>query len=114
MNWSSARNRPKLRVVAGLSPESAEAAALGLSNTIFGITILRNGGVVGTGRLIGDGGLFFSIVDIAVEPGHQGRGLGKAIMNALVEHVKSTAKVGADISLIAAEKAGSVGTRNLV
>ena len=34
------------------------------------------------GRVIGDGGLFFQVVDIAVEPAHQGRGLGKAIVAA--------------------------------
>ncbi|MGE1080630.1 GNAT family N-acetyltransferase, partial [Bacillus subtilis] len=49
----------------------------------------------------GDGGCFFQVVDIAVKPEHQGRGLGKAIMNALMEHVKSEFPASAYVSLIA-------------
>jgi len=91
----------RVRVAAGLSPKSAEAVAAGLPNTVFGVLIKKAGRVIGMGRIIGDGGLFFLIVDIAVEPEHQGRGLGKAIVGGLVEHLKSTAPVGAYISLIA-------------
>ena len=35
------------------------------------------------GRIIGDGGCFFQVVDIAVLPAHQGKGLGKLIMKEL-------------------------------
>ncbi len=91
----------RLRVAAGLSPKSAEAAAAGLPNTLYGVVIRRDGEVVGMGRVVGDGGLFFQVVDIAVEPAHQGRGLGKAIVGALVAHLQQTAPVGAHISLLA-------------
>lgn len=37
------------------------------------------------GRIIGDGGTAFQIVDVCVHPAHQGRGLGKRIMAALTE-----------------------------
>ncbi|WP_205618548.1 GNAT family N-acetyltransferase [Brevundimonas nasdae] len=53
------------------------------------------------GRIIGDGGLFFQVVDIAVQPAHQGRGLGKAIVAALVEHLRATAPKGAYVGLMA-------------
>ena len=53
------------------------------------------------GRVIGDGGLFFMVVDIAVEPAHQGRGLGKAIMAALVERLRAAAPSRAHVALIA-------------
>jgi len=53
------------------------------------------------GRVIGDGGLFFQIVDIAVLPEHQGQGLGKAIVRMLVEHLRAAAPKGAYVSLIA-------------
>ncbi|WP_426752319.1 GNAT family N-acetyltransferase [Myxococcus sp. Y35] len=91
----------RLREVAGLSPKSAEAAAAGLPNTHFAVVVKKDGHVVGMGRVIGDGGLFFQVVDIAVEPVHQGRGLGKAIVGRLVEHLKATAPAGAYVSLIA-------------
>jgi len=53
------------------------------------------------GRVIGDGGLFFQIVDIAVDPAHQGRGLGKAIVAALVARVRRDAPASAYVSQIA-------------
>ena len=91
----------RLRVSAGLSPKSEAAAAAGLPNTLLGVVIRSNSAVVGMGRLVGDGGLFFQVVDVAVEPEHQGRGLGKAIVATIVEHLKRTAPVGAYVSLIA-------------
>lgn len=53
------------------------------------------------GRLIGDGGCFFLIVDIAVSPAHRGRGLAKRIMSALMEHVDSALPKSAFVSLFA-------------
>jgi ribosomal protein S18 acetylase RimI-like enzyme len=97
----SSNDYRRLRVAAGLSPKSAEAAAAGLPNTVFAVTIRKEGEVVGMGRIIGDRGLFFQIVDIAVDPNHQKRGLGKRIVAALVDHLRQTAPSGAYISLIA-------------
>lgn len=97
----SSEDYRRLRVAAGLSQKSAEGASLGLPNTLFGVTVEREGRIVGMGRVIGDGGLFFQVTDIAVEPEHQGRGLGKAIVHEIVEHLKRTAPAGAYVSLIA-------------
>ena len=91
----------RLRIAAGLSPKSAEGAAIGLPNTLFGVTIERAGEIVAMGRVVGDGGLFFQVTDIAVDPRHQGRGLGKAIVDAIVAHLKATVPPGAYVSLIA-------------
>lgn len=91
----------QLRAAAGLSAFSAEAAAKGLAGTIFAVVLEQDGRLVGMGRLIGDGGCFFQIVDIAVTPSDQGRGLGKMIMAALMEHVTGQLPATAYVSLIA-------------
>ena len=91
----------RLRVAAGLSPKTLEQAWAGLPNTWFGVTVRHKGIAIGMGRVIGDGGTAFQIVDIAVEPEHQGKGLGKAIMAALIEHLGKQAPDGAYVSLIA-------------
>lgn len=88
----------RLRDVAGLSPKSAEAAAAGLANTWFGVTVLHEGQAVGMGRIVGDGGCFFQIVDMAVAPEHQGRGLGKMIMQALLEEYDARARHGLPVA----------------
>lgn len=90
----------RLRINAGLSAKAEANAVAGLPNTWFAVVARRDGQVVGMGRIIGDGGLFFQIVDMAIEPAHQGRGLGKAIMTALMDRLRSHAQ-GAYVSLIA-------------
>ena len=91
----------RLRVAAGLSRKSPEGAAIGLANSWHAVVVRHGGEIVGMGRAVGDGGLFFMVVDIAVEPAHQGRGLGKAIMAALVERLRAAAPSRAHVALIA-------------
>ena len=91
----------RLRVLAGMTPRSAEGAAIGLPNTFFAVVIRTAGKLVGMGRIVGDGGLTFQLVDIAVDPEHQRQGLGKAIVGRLVDHLQQTAPAGAHVSLMA-------------
>jgi len=67
----------RLRRVAGMSEKSVEAAARGLPNTLFAVTIVANGLAVGMGRVIGDGGCFYQVTDIAVEPRIRAGGLAR-------------------------------------
>lgn len=90
-----------LRDIAGLSPFAADAARIGLAGSIFAVVIRHQDQTVGMGRIIGDGGCFFQITDIAVDPAHQGRGLGKRIMAALMDHVRDTLPASAYVSLMA-------------
>jgi ribosomal protein S18 acetylase RimI-like enzyme len=53
------------------------------------------------GRVLGDGGWYFHIVDMAVLPEHQRRGLGDAIMTALLDRIRLEAPPGAYVSLLA-------------
>ena len=50
------------------------------------------------GRIVGDGALNFEIVDIAVDPAHQGRGLGRIIMENIIRWLDSNAYKGAYVS----------------
>jgi GNAT superfamily N-acetyltransferase len=93
----------RVRVAAGLSEKDAEAARVGLANTVFGVCVENRGEVVGIGRVIGDSGLFFEVVDIAVVPEHQNKGLGKTIMDALMSWLTANAPPTAFVSLIADE-----------
>lgn len=67
----------RLRTAAGLSRKAVEAARRGLANTLYGVQLLRGGEVVGMGRVVGDHGCFYLVLDVAVAPELQGRGLGK-------------------------------------
>ncbi|EJM98037.1 GNAT family N-acetyltransferase [Phyllobacterium sp. YR531] len=91
----------RLRVISGLSPKSREAAESGLPHTIHAVIIRYREQAVGMGRIIGDNGCFYQVVDIAVDPEHQGQGLGKMIVENLVDYVQTNAPDGAYCSLIA-------------
>jgi ribosomal protein S18 acetylase RimI-like enzyme len=91
----------RLRQVSGLSAFSREAVENGLPNSIFGVCLMRGDAVVGMGRIVGDGGCFFQVTDIAIMPEHQGRGLGKMIMAALTDYIDHQLPKTAYVSLIA-------------
>ncbi|AFL89782.1 putative acyltransferase [Terriglobus roseus DSM 18391] len=91
----------QLRVDAGMSPRSIEAAAAGLPRTLFGVVVRHKGRVVGMARVIGDGGLCFQISDVAVHPDHQARGLGKALMGRIVAYLQETVPAGSFVNLLA-------------
>lgn len=52
------------------------------------------------GRVVGDG-LFYQVVDIAVDPEHQKKGVGKAIMARLMAELEQRATAEVYVSLIA-------------
>jgi ribosomal protein S18 acetylase RimI-like enzyme len=91
----------RLRDVCGLTPRSAAAAKAGLANTVFAVTIRHADQTVGMGRVVGDGALFLQIVDIAVAPEYQGRGLGKMIMAALMKRIEAGVPSEVYVSLMA-------------
>ena len=90
-----------MRVAAGLSAKSAEAAEAGLPNTLYSVCLRKDGKLVGMGRIIGDGGLNYEVVDIAIHPGHQRQGLGSRIMQALVDWLHANAPASSYVCLIA-------------
>lgn len=91
----------RLRAIAGLTAMSVEGAEAGLPNSWRAVVMAFEGRPIGMGRVIGDGGLFFQITDIAVDPAHQGRGLGKAIVAALTTELRRHAPARAYVSLMA-------------
>ncbi|MEG0885961.1 MAG: GNAT family N-acetyltransferase [Janthinobacterium sp.] len=90
-----------LRVAAGMSAKSTVAAAKGLPNSLFAVQILHGDEVVGMGRIIGDGGCFYQVTDIAVLPAHQGKGLGKRILGEIMQFIETQVPQSAYVSLIA-------------
>ena len=91
----------RLRALTGLSPKSEAASRRGLANTSYGVSLQRRDEVVGMGRIVGDEGCFYFVVDIAVVPELQGRGLGKRIMDALDAWLRANAPPTAHVSLFA-------------
>ncbi|MFE7114847.1 GNAT family N-acetyltransferase [Streptomyces sp. NPDC057654] len=91
----------RLRTDAGLSDHDPEAVAPALTGTWYGVVLCFEDEPIGMGRIVGDGGTAFQIVDICVHPAHQGKGLGRRIMAALTEELERRAPATAYVSLIA-------------
>ena len=92
-----------LRHRAGLSPRREDQADAALGGSWAAVHVVHevDGRAVGMGRLLGDGGWYFHVVDMAVLPEHQRRGLGDAILTALLERIRSEAPAAAYVNLIA-------------
>jgi GNAT superfamily N-acetyltransferase len=90
-----------IRLRAGLSRKSVEAATIGLKNGLYSVVIYSGSTPVGIGRVIGDGGCFFEIVDVAVLPEHQKKGAGHLIMQSLMAYIHANALPTAYVSLMA-------------
>lgn len=88
-----------LRSEAGLTTKDPGAAAISLKNSLCSICVYSDEELVAMGRVIGDNGVYFVVVDLAVLPKAQGRGLGKAIMKELMDYIHKHAKKGSFISL---------------
>ncbi|KAL9130560.1 MAG: hypothetical protein Q9217_001273 [Psora testacea] len=98
-----------------LSPKTLTASKIGLANSLFSVQILvpdatipsskdeypRQQDVVGMGRVTGDGGCFFEVVDICVLPEHQGKGLGKKIMTEIKQWLDENVPQTGFVSLFA-------------
>lgn len=91
----------ELRVNAGLSENSRVAATKGLKGTCFSVCVRDAERLVGMGRVVGDGGCFYQVVDIAIHPDYQRCGIGFQVMSQLMEQLRENAPKSAYVSLIA-------------
>ena len=100
-----------LRASTGLTPKTKHAATAGLANTLFAVQVAQSSSpntIVGMGRIIGDGGCFFQIVDISVLPAHQGKGLAKMIMKELKDWMKTNVPESGTVLLFADGRANEL------
>ncbi len=70
---------------------------------MFSVVATEHNDVVGFGRIVGDGGLYFYIQDLIVHPEFQNNGLGRRLMDELISYVRGNAKFGAFVGLMAAK-----------
>ncbi|TLS36064.1 GNAT family N-acetyltransferase [Pseudalkalibacillus caeni] len=91
----------RLRKIAGMSERTKEAAEIGLKNSLFAVTVTIDEKTVGIGRIVGDGGCNFEIVDVVVDPECQGKGIGTLIMEELLAYLEEHTPKSAFVSMIA-------------
>jgi len=92
-----------IRSLVGWWDTDEAATQIALTNSLFSVVATEQDRVVGTGRIAGDGGLYFYIQDVIVHPDCQSKGIGTAMMKELMLFINTNAKPGSYIALIAAE-----------
>ena len=105
-NALTAQDFIQLKKAAGwLIDRPLEQVERALQNGLFNVCAVCDGKVVGMGRLVGDGALYWYVQEIVVLPEYQGKGIGKAIVRRLIEHIRRSAIPGtqAHVGLIAVE-----------
>ncbi|HMB64972.1 MAG TPA: GNAT family N-acetyltransferase, partial [Eudoraea sp.] len=65
-----------------------------LEKDLFSVCVTHKGQVVGMGRIIGDGVLYFYIQDVIVLPAYRGKGVGDLIMRSLEGFIHRNGRVG--------------------
>lgn len=76
----------RLRVATGFADIPIAHATRALENGLVNVSALYEGELVGMGRLVGDGAIYWYLQEIIVLPDYQGRGIGRLIVNHLIEY----------------------------
>jgi GNAT superfamily N-acetyltransferase len=59
-----------------------------LKNGLYNISAKDGNKVIGMGRLVGDGFMYWYVQDVIVDPRHQGKGIGKEIVIRLTQYIE--------------------------
>ena len=78
---------------------SERQLAAAKNNSVFAITALDEEKEVGSARVVGDGGYQFFISDVIVRPEYQGMGIGREMLNRLMNCALSVADDGETIMI---------------
>ena len=90
-----------LRQLANWPTYKIELIERALKNTLFSVVVEdETGEVAGMGRVIGDNAIYMHIQDVIVHPELQRQGVGKIIMNELMEYVRSVSVTNTNIGLM--------------
>ena len=79
--------------IAPLGNKSAESLRTTYANSMFKCLAMKDGKIIAAGRALADGVDCSYLCDIVVHPGYQGLGLGKDLIQRLVELSKGHRKI---------------------
>ena len=84
----------RLRIQAGFVEIPVEHARKALQNGLMNVSALYNGELVGMGRLVGDGAMYWYLQEIIILPQFQRKGIGTMIVNHLVDYARENSTTG--------------------
>lgn len=92
-----------LRSAVGWNLIDEDAMVKGVEASTYSVLAKSEDKIVGMGRIVGDGGIIFMLADVMVIPEYQGKGIGKKIVNRIMDWIRTNSVKGSLIWLFAAE-----------
>lgn len=95
----------ELRTAVGWFKAHPLLAERSVNGTLYSACAYAEGKTVGMARVIGDGGMTLYVQDVIVHPSYQGQGIGKKLMEFVMNYIKSSAPEGSmlQVSLMASK-----------
>ena len=93
-NILSAEDFVRMRLINGFAEIPVEHAAKALKNGLINVSVLYRGNLIGMGRMVGDGAMYWYLQEIMVLPEYQKMGIGTMIVEHLVEYAKQNSATG--------------------
>ena len=93
-NILQAEDFVRLRIETGFAEVPVEHARKALQNGLINVSAIYNGELVGMGRLVGDGAMYWYLQEIIILPKFQRKGIGTMIVNHLVDYAKANSITG--------------------
>lgn len=93
-NSITAREYNELRGLTDWFQYSDRQMQIGIDNSEYIIVAKDGERVIGAARLVSDGACYGIIADVIVRPEYRGAGIGKGMVNRIIEYVKNTINEG--------------------
>lgn len=92
-----------LRKTAGWHIIDFNVSEKALEKDLYSLCVYDGDTIIGMGRIVGDGAIYFYIQDVVVIPEYQGKGVGKMIMDNIETYLHNNANHNSFVGLMAAE-----------
>ena len=98
-NVLSAQQFLRLRESVGFRVVNEIQAGKAVENGLYNVIAKDGDRVVGMGRLVGDGYMYWYVQDVVIDPEYQGKGIGKEIMRHLTEYIENNSIPNTEVTI---------------
>ncbi|KPV60241.1 GCN5 family acetyltransferase [Paenibacillus sp. A3] len=85
----------------GWGKVNIEMTEQSIANSVYCLVAISDGNVIGMGRIVGDGAMYYYIQDVAVLPEYQNLGIGKQIIEKLLNYINDNCSGAGFVGLFA-------------
>ena len=99
----SASDFASLRARVGWTNPALAIIQSSIGSSLFWVTVYVQNKLIGCGRVIGDGAMYFYVQDVIVHPDYQHMGLASKIMESINQYIAANCPSGSTVGLFAAK-----------